>query len=413
MLKRFGRRLTYANVIASVALFLALGGGAYAASGALSGGVIHACYQKQTGALRVALRGTCEKSQVALAWNQTGPAGPAGATGPAGQAGATGPAGATGATGPAGPAGPAGATGPAGPAGQMQSSTPAPSLPMTITLTPAAGTQITFPIDSVSLSGSNPTSAGGSSSGTGVGKTTWGPVGFSRPRDAFSTQLLNDSVKGQQFQSATLTASAPGGGAPFAKWSLNDVYITGYQLAGSSGSHEDSGSLTFLSPSSAATSPALTFDSSATYPTPIPVPAGTFTWSSNPPSGTVPIFNNSWGEAVTLSQSTSGPPSPGKATFSDLNVEKAVDADSPTLLKALENATNLGTVTIVEQDPGATQPSATYQLQNAVLTSLYDDISSSALETVGLTYTAIRVTTPTSSDRVSSFCWSQATNTAC
>jgi hypothetical protein len=47
----------------------------------------------------------------------TGPAGPTGATGPAGPTGATGPAGPTGATGPAGPTGATGLNGPAGPTG--------------------------------------------------------------------------------------------------------------------------------------------------------------------------------------------------------------------------------------------------------------------------------------------------------
>src|SRR5437764_13029221 len=88
-------------------LALAVGGGIFGIATAVQAdipdsGVIHACYQKQNGQLRVidADQGqSCRPSEVALSWNQTGPTG------------------ATGATGPPGPTGPRGATGPTGPKG--------------------------------------------------------------------------------------------------------------------------------------------------------------------------------------------------------------------------------------------------------------------------------------------------------
>lgn len=87
-----------------------------------SSGVIHGCYDKSSGALRVIDSSvtTCGTNETALTWNQQGPQGPAGPTGPrgaTGPAGPAGPTGATGSTGPAGPPGPMGTTGPAGPAG--------------------------------------------------------------------------------------------------------------------------------------------------------------------------------------------------------------------------------------------------------------------------------------------------------
>jgi hypothetical protein len=89
-----------ATVIAAVALFLALGGGAGAyASGLISGSQIkdHSIAEKKlTKAAISALHGDRRKG------GRPGPAGPAGPTGPAGPAG---PAGATGPQGPAGPAG--------------------------------------------------------------------------------------------------------------------------------------------------------------------------------------------------------------------------------------------------------------------------------------------------------------------
>ena len=92
-------------------------------------GVIHSCYIKSGGALRVidATNTTCKENETSLNWNQQGqpgapgpqgPAGPVGPAGPTGDTGATGPAGPAGPTGPAGPKGDTGATGPAGPAGQ-------------------------------------------------------------------------------------------------------------------------------------------------------------------------------------------------------------------------------------------------------------------------------------------------------
>jgi hypothetical protein len=80
-------------------------------------GVIHGCYKKNVGNLRLvdpSAGGTCRPSETTISWSQTGPQGPAG---PQGSAGPPGPKGDTGATGPQGPAGPTGAAGPQGPAG--------------------------------------------------------------------------------------------------------------------------------------------------------------------------------------------------------------------------------------------------------------------------------------------------------
>ena len=72
-------------------------------------GVIHGCYLKATGALRVIdpTKSSCTSGELAITWNQTGPQG------------STGPAGPQGSTGPQGPAGPQGSTGPQGPAGPV------------------------------------------------------------------------------------------------------------------------------------------------------------------------------------------------------------------------------------------------------------------------------------------------------
>ena len=116
---RVGRML-----LASVAL-LALAGGIAYAQIPDTNGVIHGCYTKSTGAIRIIDDGvtTCKQGETSLNWNQKGaqgpigPAGPAGTQGPAGPTGEPGPAGPQGPKGDAGPAGPQGDAGPAGPQG--------------------------------------------------------------------------------------------------------------------------------------------------------------------------------------------------------------------------------------------------------------------------------------------------------
>ncbi len=104
------QRLTYANVTATLALFLALGGGAYAVTGgaAARGRTYRACVAKSTGAMRLlASRRRCGRRERLITWNQVGPQGVAGLRGAEGQAG---PAGAPGTDGAAGAPGQAGAT---------------------------------------------------------------------------------------------------------------------------------------------------------------------------------------------------------------------------------------------------------------------------------------------------------------
>jgi hypothetical protein len=108
---RLSARLTYANIVASLALFIALGGGAYAATNLPKNSV--ASKQIKDGSVRTADLAnnavTAAKIKDGSLLSADFKAGqlPAGAQGPAG---VQGPAGAQG---PVGPQGPAGATGPA------------------------------------------------------------------------------------------------------------------------------------------------------------------------------------------------------------------------------------------------------------------------------------------------------------
>ena len=116
------KKLTIAVASAAAALVTVSIGWAAIPDGS---GVIHGCYDKVSGNLRVfdSAGGNpkgCGNSESAITWNQQGPQGPQGAPGAQGPAGPQGPKGDTGATGPAGPIGPAGEkgdTGSTGPAG--------------------------------------------------------------------------------------------------------------------------------------------------------------------------------------------------------------------------------------------------------------------------------------------------------
>lgn len=117
-MSRIYAHITYANATATLALFLAIGGGAWAASGGLvsPSGNVHTCVPRAGGTLRVVHpRGRCKSGEVtitlptaaSIALSRRGPTGP---TGPRGAKGSSSSVrGPRGVTGPAGPTGPQGA----------------------------------------------------------------------------------------------------------------------------------------------------------------------------------------------------------------------------------------------------------------------------------------------------------------
>jgi hypothetical protein len=103
MFLKIRRRLSYTNVMMTLALVFAMSSGAYAASRY----VITSAKQIKPSVLK----------QLQGKQGSTGPAGATGSTGPAGATGSTGPAGATGSTGPAGATGKTGTEGKEGKSG--------------------------------------------------------------------------------------------------------------------------------------------------------------------------------------------------------------------------------------------------------------------------------------------------------
>lgn len=96
--------LTYANVLATGAIFIALGGGAYAVTALPSANsVVFACAKKKGGGLRTVKKSQrCRRGERKISWTVAGQAGPGGAQGAAGSPGPPGAAGSPGAAGPTG-----------------------------------------------------------------------------------------------------------------------------------------------------------------------------------------------------------------------------------------------------------------------------------------------------------------------
>jgi hypothetical protein len=101
MLAGFRTHLTYANVMATVAVFLALGGGALAAKSVFrTDGQIHGCVGKKGQLTVIKAVKACGAGKTPIAWNQQGLRGFSGGVGPKGDPGPKGDQGPS--TGPAG-----------------------------------------------------------------------------------------------------------------------------------------------------------------------------------------------------------------------------------------------------------------------------------------------------------------------
>jgi hypothetical protein len=153
--ERTRRSKWQARVIATLAVSAVVAGGIALATIPDGSGVVHACYLKSGGALRVIDNSvtSCSQNETELTWNNVGPRGPQGLPGPQGPIGPAGPQGPQGATGSAGPQGPTGPQGQAGESGSSHAYTAINDLGVgltnfadtpVVTLTVPAGTFVIF-----------------------------------------------------------------------------------------------------------------------------------------------------------------------------------------------------------------------------------------------------------------------------
>jgi type VI secretion system Hcp family effector len=201
-----------------------------------SAGVIHGCYDNH-GSLRVinAPSESCKKSETAISWNRTGPAGapglpgaqgpqgiagPTGATGATGAQGIPGPTGATGATGAQGPIGPAGPQGPPGASGGGENQ----RVIGKITIDDITDGEIT--VHSFSWGVKSSADIGGVGGGGGAGKATFDPLRFVKPLDKNSPKLLEAAATGDHSRGATLTVYQEGTSTVLAVYQLTDVLVS-------------------------------------------------------------------------------------------------------------------------------------------------------------------------------------------
>jgi len=94
-------------------------------------------------------------------------------------------------------------------------------------------------IESVDFGAENPTSMG-PGSGRGSGKVSLRPISVTKLADSASTQLFTACCTGKHFPKAKLTFHRAGGdeAVDYLTWELEKVYISEYQVSGSSGMEE-------------------------------------------------------------------------------------------------------------------------------------------------------------------------------
>src|SRR5437588_4091078 len=104
-LLRSGVRHRILGLFGLTSLLVVVVAGAVAFADIPDSGVVHACYDKATGRVRIVDNSGCRDDERKVTWNAKGPEGARGEPGPAGPKGAAGPMGPAGAPGPLGPTG--------------------------------------------------------------------------------------------------------------------------------------------------------------------------------------------------------------------------------------------------------------------------------------------------------------------
>jgi type VI protein secretion system component Hcp len=363
-------RLTYANVVSTVCLFVVLGGSAYAAASITGRDVKNG-----------SLTGTDIKDHSLHARDfapgelPRGPIGPKGDPGPAGAQGDPGRDGVSGVVPP-----------------PTQSRQPVGRL----TLPGITGDGPGGTIEVRSIAWSNVLTGDAYAGGGGItAKPVWGDVAVAKAPDRSSAQLWKLTATGQKLASAKLELIAPGAQAAYASYVLKGVTATRFSTQGSGEDRQDVVGLSFdaaLQPN-----PAFNFDASAPVPSPLEPRVGEMTVDGIP--GAIDLVLDAWSLA--------------KAQFGPFVVSKAVDGSSAALLSRFASAQHAKSVTIKLLQPGSDSVYTTYVLSDVVVSSFAVVGDGRPIERIGLDAARVESTTPVAVGDPIRSCFDRLLNATC
>jgi type VI protein secretion system component Hcp len=376
IIRTLTRRLTYANVVSTVCLFMVLGGSAYAAVSITGKDV-------KNGSLTSAdikdhsLQGRDFKT----GHLPHGPIGPKGDTGPIG------PKGDAGRAGPQGDPSSAG-----GPPAQSRKPVGRLTLPGITGDGPGGTIEVRSLIWSNELSG-DPFSVGGGA----TPKAVWGDLVIAKAPDRSSAQLWKLTATGQHLASAKLELLAPGASAPYASYVFKDVAATTFSTHGSGDERQDEVGLSFTAPASPL---AFAFDASAPLPALAQPRVGQLSVDGIP--GAIDLVLDAWRLTNT-----------GTARFGPFVVSKGVDGASSALLSRFASGLHTKKVTIKLLQPGSDTVYTTYVLTDAVVSSLAVIGDGRPLERIGFNAAKIESTTPVPAGAPIHSCFDRLLNAGC
>jgi type VI protein secretion system component Hcp len=400
-LRRLGRHLSYANVVATLCLFIVLGGSSYAAV-KISGSDVK----------RETLTGANIKDGSLLAKDfKKGqlPGGKPGAPGAQGGQGQVGAPGSPGAPGPSGSQGPQGEPGAA--------AAPPPPGPATVEkLTIAGATPIVLDVLSSKFDGASEGTSGG---GGGTGKAKFEGLDVTAAPGAEGPELLEAAAAGKHFTSAKLEVLAPGSSVPAATLELGETTVANFAISGSGAKRTEELRLAVPDPGSlptdpprlvwSATAPALPAAGQKVGEMTIVGVTGTMDLISDPSGAVEP---EGW-SLVGPASSPGGGGGVGRTEFESFRVVKAPDSFSPELLKAMRLGKAFAGATITLFVPGTTTPATIYELEDVVIDGYHLRGGPTPIEGLALDYEAIKQTVPVTGGEPQEGCWSLAENKAC
>jgi type VI protein secretion system component Hcp len=395
-MRRIRSKLSYANVVATLCLFIALGGTSYAAV-KITGADIKP--ESVTGANikdGSLLAKDFKKGQL--------PGGKPGAPGAPGQAGAQGGQGAAGAQGATGATGAPGAQGEPGEADAPPGG-PATTERLTIAASPAP---IVVNVLSSSLDGAFE---------EGAVKPAFGGLDVTATPGADAPQLLAAVASGKHLASAKLEVFAPGASSPTATLELGDTTVASFAVSGSGEERTEEMRLTVTDPGGSPTDPSLLLWAATPA---LPVAGqkvgemtlagvtGTINLISDPSAAVEP---EGWG--LVGPEPTGGGGGVSHPKFATFRVVKAVDSLSPELLKAMKFGSHFTLATITLFAPGTTTPATTYELKDARIGGYRLRGGPVPIEELGFDFSAIKQTVPVTGGEPKVGCWSVQENKAC